>query len=328
MGNDRSPNARTHQLPCAVPDVTRGHLALDGCVSLENVHSSEIVQVVLWHCLCEGESLRSERSHSNHVLAISLDGACCLHDGPRGFVVDPASAVLHRPGSAYRTTHPFGCDDTGVNIAFRDDVAREAFESHHFKPDGPAVTIAMRPMRLALGQLVLALRSRCGLEADPVAMDEIALELLSAAVSRSPMASDATREQTRADHREISESARGYLNEHFRKSVRLDEVAHAVGASPFHLARVFRQHTGLALRGYLQRLRLGAAVHALAQGEESITQIALGAGFASHAHLSAVFARELGVAPSEFRSLVRRGRGADIRRFSRIGRSSTAVHRP
>ena len=298
----------------AVPEVARGSLALDGCVAVETVHESPIVQVVLWHCLCEGDALRAERCHSHHVLAVSLDGACQIHDGGRRVIMDPATAVFHRPGSAYRTTHPYGCNDSGISVAYRDDVARDVFAKVRPRSGAPSVTVAIRPLRLALRQMVLALRRRDGLDVDPVAMDEIALEMLHAAVSPKPAASGAARSRTREDHGDIADAAREYLNAHFRETVRLDEIAREVGASPFHLSRVFRRHTGVALRNYLRRLRLGAAMHALAGSDASITRIALDAGFSSHAHLTALFAAEMGVPPSHVRGLLGAGRRADLSR--------------
>jgi AraC-like DNA-binding protein len=296
----------------AVPEVARGRLALDGCVAVETVHESAIVQVVLWRCLCEGDALRAERCHHHHVLSVSLDGACQIHDGRRRILMDPATAVLHRPGSAYRTTHPYGCNDTGISIAFRADVAADVLGAR--RGDPPSVSLAARPMRLALGQMILSLRQRAGKDVDPVAVDEIALELLGAAAAPRPAASRAARAGTRDDHGQIADLAREYLNAHFRERVRLDEIARAVGASPFHLSRVFRRHTGVALRGYLHRLRLGAAMHALAGSDDTITRIALDSGFASHAHLTALFARELGVPPSHVRGLLSAPRGADLSR--------------
>jgi AraC family transcriptional regulator len=298
----------------AIPEVAKGQLALDGCVAVRVIHESPISQMVLWHCLCEGDALRAERCHSHHVLSVSLDGACQIHDGRRRVIMDPATAVLHRPGSAYRTTHPYGCNDSGISIAFRDDVARDVYPPTRPRSGAPSVTVAIRPLRLALRQIVLALRRRDGLGVDPVVMDEIALELLGAAVEATTASSNAVRSRTRDDHGHIADAVREYLNAHFREPVRLDEIAHEVGASPFHLSRVFRHHTGVALRGYLHRLRLGAAMHALSDTDASITRIALDTGFSSHAHLTALFGREMGVPPSHVRGLLGTRRGADVSR--------------
>ncbi|HEU4363976.1 MAG TPA: AraC family transcriptional regulator [Candidatus Krumholzibacteria bacterium] len=293
----------------AIPEVARGRLALDGCVRVETIHESPIVHVVLWQCLCEGDALRAERCHTHHVLTMNLDGACQVHEGSRRTILDPAAALFHRPDSPYRTSHPYGCSDSGISVAYRDDVARDVLAAVRPRSDGPSVTIAMHPLRLALRQMILALRRRDGRDVDPVAMDEIALELLDAAMGARPSTSRAARARTRDDHGDIADAAREYLHAHFREPVRLDEIAREVGASPFHLSRVFRRHTGVALRGYLHRLRLGAAVHALTGTDASITQIALDTGFSSHAHLTALFAREMGMPPSRVRGLLYAPRG-------------------
>jgi len=288
--------------PRAVPRCDGGRLTLDGCVAVETVHESELVQVVHWRCLCDGDALRSERCHTHHVLAVGFDGSCELRDGRRRVFMDPASAVLHRPGASYRTFHPQGCNDTGVSIAYRADVAEDVFEKARVgRVPCPTITVATRPMRLALQHLVMAIRSQRGLPVDPIAMDELALDMLHDAVARTPGGSVAARSATSDDHRAIVDDAREYLNLHFRDTVRLDDVARAVGASPFHLSRVFHRCAGVSLRAYLHRLRVSAAAHALAGTETNLSRIALDTGFSSHSHLSSTFAREMGVAPSAVR---------------------------
>jgi hypothetical protein len=155
-------------------------LILDGCVEATVVLESSAVQIVHWHCLHDGEALRSERCHTHHVLSLSQDGCCQLVDGRTRVVVDPATAVLHRPGASYRTLHPYGCNDSGVSIAFRTDVAEEAL-SRSPRPrrgQGPMATVAARPMRLALQQLVMAWRRRGGFDVDALALEEVTLEML------------------------------------------------------------------------------------------------------------------------------------------------------
>ena len=41
---------------------------------------------------------------------------------------------------------------------------------------------------------------------------------------------------------------------------KLSELAQNLDASPFHLARLFRRHTGLSLHGYRTRVRLLSAL--------------------------------------------------------------------
>lgn len=81
----------------------------------------------------------------------------------------------------------------------------------------------------------------------------------------------------------------------------LHEVADAVSRSPFHLARSFRQQTGLSLHQYRQHLRLAAAMERLVEGDADLAGIAHDLGYCSQSHLGAVFRREVGVTLGEAR---------------------------
>jgi AraC-like DNA-binding protein len=81
----------------------------------------------------------------------------------------------------------------------------------------------------------------------------------------------------------------------------LDDVADAACCSLFHLARLFRRHTGMSLHGYRQRLRLAAALQRLEEGERDLAALAHDLGYSSQSHLGAVFRRELGVTPAQAR---------------------------
>ena len=74
--------------------------------------------------------------------------------------------------------------------------------------------------------------------------------------------------------------------------------------SPFHLARQFRAATGETISRYLLRLRLGAAVERLAEGERDIAALAIDIGFAHHSHFSARFRMAFGITPTLARDML------------------------
>jgi AraC family transcriptional regulator of adaptative response/methylated-DNA-[protein]-cysteine methyltransferase len=80
--------------------------------------------------------------------------------------------------------------------------------------------------------------------------------------------------------------------------VRLEELADAVGLSPFHLQRLFRKRFGVSPKEYAQALRDKAWRRGL-RGGASVTRAMLDAGFSStsRAHHSS----QLGVTPSVYR---------------------------
>ena len=104
------------------------------------------------------------------------------------------------------------------------------------------------------------------------------------------------------------EAARTLVESRFREPLRLGEIAEAVGSSPFHFARVFKQKTGLPVHRYLQKTRLRVALEEVMSGSSSLTTLAFDLGFSSQSHFTSTFSREFGVPPSRVRDAVREGR--------------------
>lgn len=82
----------------------------------------------------------------------------------------------------------------------------------------------------------------------------------------------------------------------------LHELAEEARSSAFHLARSFRQATGLSLHRYRLHLRLALALARLEAGERDLAGLAHELGFSSHSHFGAVFRGEIGAAPAQVRA--------------------------
>jgi AraC-like DNA-binding protein len=85
----------------------------------------------------------------------------------------------------------------------------------------------------------------------------------------------------------------------------LVELARAVGSSPFHLSRVFREITEMTLSQYRMRLRVHDALDRIAAGDEDLATVAKVTGFADHSHLTRTMVAHFGQAPSALRKLLR-----------------------
>jgi AraC family transcriptional regulator len=123
-------------------------------------------------------------------------------------------------------------------------------------------------------------------------------ELLASAYSHGRCRSSPD-QRTRAvrQHRDVAFAARRVLNRTYRRALGLRGLAAAVGCSPFHLCRAFRDVTGSTIHAHLTTLRLRAALESL-QDARDMTAVALDAGFSSHSHFTAAFRRSFGVTPS------------------------------
>lgn len=82
----------------------------------------------------------------------------------------------------------------------------------------------------------------------------------------------------------------------------LRTLAAETGYSERHFIRMFRATTGQTPHRFLVQLRLERATRLLQQRRASLIDVAASCGFSSHAHMTQVFRRVLGVTPSEYRN--------------------------
>jgi len=100
----------------------------------------------------------------------------------------------------------------------------------------------------------------------------------------------------------------GYIADHVRDQPSLEQIAAAVGLSPYHFARLFRQWAGISPKQYLQRLSLDAAQLSLA-GHASVLDAALDAGLSGPGRLHDLSVAIDAVTPGEFKA---RGHGVEF----------------
>lgn len=73
--------------------------------------------------------------------------------------------------------------------------------------------------------------------------------------------------------------------------------------SPFHMARVFREETGLPPASFLTAVRLEEARHRLLHSSDSVADIAVQCGYSSISSFTTRFTKVVGVSPGRYRRL-------------------------
>ncbi len=109
--------------------------------------------------------------------------------------------------------------------------------------------------------------------------------------------------------RRLAEAARDYLEAHLDETVRLAQVAGAVGATPWHLQRTFKRFFGQSPQAYVNARRLERVRSTLRSGRD-VTTAVYEAGFTAASQLYAQSNVRLGMTPGAWRQ---GGRGADVR---------------
>jgi AraC-like DNA-binding protein len=99
--------------------------------------------------------------------------------------------------------------------------------------------------------------------------------------------------------------ARDVLRDVHDRTLTIDEVAREAAMSPFHFIRQFSAVFGETPHQARIKARLDRARQLLAIGDRSVTEICMEVGFSSHGSFSTLFARRIGVSPSEYRRRAR-----------------------
>lgn len=89
------------------------------------------------------------------------------------------------------------------------------------------------------------------------------------------------------------------------KAPSLEELAKAVGISPFQLSRSFHTQHGVTIPGYIRRLRMNRAAELLVTTDLSVTEIASEVGYQSLSAFVRGFQREQGKVPTRYRAEMR-----------------------
>jgi len=283
-------------------------------IDIRWLFESPLVRLNRWRCRETVTGLTGERHQLWSVIGFVHGGAYELRS-PRGnALVDALQVAFLNPFEAYQTRHPCGCGDYGSSLIVREDVLREMVSSYRpdsgesaggpfQRPAGPCTNRAFLLHRSLLNRL------ENGEGIDALQAEETALEVASEIVVAGFAAGPHTPRGTSSQRRDLAEDLRRLLGRTFREPVHLAGLSRQLETSPFHLCRVFRETTGLAIHRYLIRLRLRASVEALGRGEKDLSGLAFDLGFSSHSHFTESFRREFGVPPSRFR----RSRGDAVR---------------
>ena len=94
-----------------------------------------------------------------------------------------------------------------------------------------------------------------------------------------------------------------YIRMHISEPLDRETLAAVAGFSVPHFHRVFTAQVGESAISYVRRLRLERAARKLRMGAVDITEVALAAGYDTHAAFGKAFKGQFGLSPSEFRQL-------------------------
>jgi AraC family transcriptional regulator len=270
---------------------------------------SEVVQVFDVCCTAHRAGFGAHEVTPVTEIVLPRRGVFLVERRGEVTAVDTNTVLVLGRDDAYRVSHPVeGGDDSTVFI-YPSELLLTALGG-----DGSRQGTVWPALQLMLFRIRRALTDELVTRLD---REERCMSLLRALVEILPVRHQHERSLGPGQRLRVHR-ARALLASEPTRSWDLAAVARAVDSSPFHLARQFRCGTGETIARYLLRLRLGIAIHRLAEGEDDLMRLACDLGFAHHSHFSARFRAVFGLTPSEVRRSLT---GRDVREqaVSRLG---------
>ena len=235
--------------------------------------------------------------------------------GREPIVADTSMAVLYPPGQEYRRGVVSERGDECIYFAVSSDLVRDAWAEHdravaeRSEIDFGRSSVPIDPQTYLLHHLLL--RYVTAPSPDPLATAEALYDLVSRTAAGAATGKlvdrdrgSCSRERTRSAHRDVIEAVRELIGRRLTERLLLADVAAAVNLSPFHLARLFRDHTGTTIHEYRTRQRLIAAVGRLDDPGQDLSDLAVDLGFSHHSHFTNSFRRLFGLPPATLRTAV------------------------
>ena len=96
-------------------------------------------------------------------------------------------------------------------------------------------------------------------------------------------------------------AVRRYIDQHFKESLTLDQLAEEAHVNKFYLSHAFKKEYGVSPINYMISRRLEESKYLLAETDLSLSQISQLLGFSSLSYFSQVFHRTQGLTPMEYR---------------------------
>src|SRR5262249_58344597 len=201
-----------------------------------------------------------------HCIVFSRTPVWIQHEGAPWYVADPTVVTFHSRGRAYRRRRVSDAGDRCDWIALRDDVVRDALRT--WSPAAADADPVRFPHQCAVAAVSLYAHQRRVFdrlargECDGLAVEEHASALLrdALAVAFGRNSREALTSQDAVQH------AREIIARDPGASVRLTELAHRAGLSPFQLCRAFVRVCGETMTAYRLRLRLLTSLEPLSAG--------------------------------------------------------------
>ncbi len=237
--------------------------------------------------------------HAGFTLAYVRKGSFGYRVRGKAYELVVGSVLVGRPGDEFVCTHDHAQGDECLSFQLSPELVDTIGRADRWRAGGlPPV-----PELMVLGELA---QTAADGRTD-VAVEEVGVALAARCVDVVSGLQRAASAPSPRDRRRAVNAAL-WIEGHSDEQIDLERAARESGLSTFHFLRLFAGVLGVTPHQYLVRSRVRRAARLLAEGERSVTDVALDVGFGDLSNFVRTFHRAAGVSPRRFRQTAKGAR--------------------
>lgn len=172
-----------------------------------------------------------------------------------------------------------------------------------FAKDRLVFTTVNNPCLAAVRQAVMNLEREIGIFGGSLPLMTDSLEIQLAVLLLRETESNFDNRSTVQDNYSYVNKSMDFMQVYYASNISLADICQAIHITPYHFIRLFKEKTGLTPHAYLLNVRIENAKRLLAKRECNVTEAAHFCGFATVAHFSTAFKRQVGITPLEYKKV-------------------------
>jgi AraC-like DNA-binding protein len=282
---------------------------------------SDVYRVVRYQCHCDICSISNLEYNDSFCISFIQRGFFGYRTFRKEDEAHTGRILISKPDFEHTTRHIDGQPDITTTLDFRADFL-EVIASHYAREAGWFLQnrdvhslvinsdaemdhlhhIFLQLVQPATGTVTAFNHTA----ADKLQVDELAMQLLEKVMHRlgNVAAIPPVPDNIKQYHLPTIEQAQGYLLQHFREDISLQQVAAHCHVSPFHFSRLFKTILQVSPHQYLLGIRLHQAKLLLDDSDRPVSDIAFDCGFNSPEHFATAYRKRYRVSPSDYRQLL------------------------
>jgi len=241
-----------------------------------------------------------QEQHTTVCIAAVTEGTFQYRAREGAAVLVPGGVLLGNHDCCFECGHEHATGDRCLAFNFMPDQLQAIAAS---VPGVRRATFAIPSLPPMLPLMPLLARAEAARDdADAVELEELALRIAGAVLSTLADSHRALPQPSRRDERRIGDALRR-IEAQAHEPLALADLARGACMSRYHFLRTFRRMVGMTPHQYVLHTRLHRAAVRLRRSDDSVSAIALDAGFGDLSTFNRRFRRVMGKSPTAYRDL-------------------------